>query len=168
MGINQVQFIRWSVANPVEIIPPRNQKNILLIESVERNMSGLFNLSSVKARLDRVEAIDPEINTRQKIAHFFEQYFSKLKSVLEPRQFLYVSSVLVGLSAALAVIVLKTFAHNVFLFSQYLNREFHLPYSNSTLPIIGILLTVFVIKNSVDCLCFSHSEHNNSKFVFFL
>lgn len=83
----------------------------------------------------------------QKTAQFFELQFSKLKSVLEPRQFLYVSSVLVGLSAAFAVIVLKTFAHNVFLFSQYLNREFHLPYSNSTLPIIGILLTVFVIKN---------------------
>ena len=83
----------------------------------------------------------------QKIAHFFEQYFSKLKLVLEPRQFLYVSSVLVGLSAALAVIVLKTFAHNVFVFSQYLNKELHLPYSKSTLPIIGILLTVFVIKN---------------------
>ncbi len=83
----------------------------------------------------------------QKIAQFLEQNFSKLKNVLEPRQFLYVSSVLVGLSAALAVIALKTFAHNVFKFSQYLNREFHLPYSNSTLPIIGILLTVFVIKN---------------------
>ena len=61
----------------------------------------------------------------QKITNFFEQYFSKLKTVLEPRQFLYISSVLVGLSAALAVIVLKTFAHNVFLFSQYLNKEFH-------------------------------------------
>jgi CIC family chloride channel protein len=83
----------------------------------------------------------------QKITHFFENYFSKLKSVLEPRQFLYVSSVLVGLSAAFAVIVLKTFAHNVFLFSQYLNTKLHLPYSKSTLPIIGILLTVFVIKN---------------------
>ena len=80
----------------------------------------------------------------QKIAHFFENYFSKLKSVLEPRQFLYISSVLVGLSAALAVIVLKTFAHNVFIFSQYLNTKLHLPYSKSTLPIIGILLTVFV------------------------
>ncbi len=80
------------------------------------------------------------------IARKFENYFSKLKSVLEPRQFLYVSSVLVGLSAALAVIVLKTFAHNVFLFAQYLDSKLNLPYSNSTLPIIGILLTVFVIK----------------------
>ena len=80
------------------------------------------------------------------IARKFENYFAKLKSVLEPRQFLYVSSVLVGLSAALAVIVLKTFAHNVFLFAQYLDSKLNLPYSNSTLPIIGILLTVFVIK----------------------
>jgi chloride channel protein, CIC family len=83
----------------------------------------------------------------QKITNFFEQYFSKLKTVLEPRQFLYVSSVLVGLSASLAVIVLKSFAHYVYIFSQYLNNKLHLPYSKSTLPIIGILLTVFVIRN---------------------
>ena len=80
------------------------------------------------------------------IARKFENYFARLKSVLEPRQFLYVSSVLVGLSAALAVIVLKTFAHNVFLFAQYLDAKLRLPYSNSILPIIGIILTVFVIK----------------------
>ncbi|WP_177177120.1 chloride channel protein [Flavobacterium urocaniciphilum] len=80
------------------------------------------------------------------IARKFENYFAKLKSILEPRQFLYVSSVLVGLSAALAVIVLKTFAHSVFRFSQFLDSKLHLPYSNSTLPILGILLTVFIIK----------------------
>ena len=68
VGINQVQFIRWSVANPVEIIPSKNKKNILLIESVERNMLGLFNLNSVKARLDRAEAINAELTMRQKIA----------------------------------------------------------------------------------------------------
>lgn len=67
VGINQVQFIRWSVANPVEIIPSKNKKNILLIESVERNMLGLFNLNSVKARLDRAEAINAELTMRQKI-----------------------------------------------------------------------------------------------------
>ena len=71
VGINEVHFIRWSVANPVEINPSKNKKNILLIESVERNMSGLFNLNSVKARLDRVEAVQSEPNARQKIAHFF-------------------------------------------------------------------------------------------------
>ena len=68
VGINQVQFIRWSVANPVEIIPYKNKKNILLIESVERNILGLFNLNSVKARLERAEAINAELTMRQKIA----------------------------------------------------------------------------------------------------
>ena len=82
VGINQVQFIRWSVANPVEIIPPRNQKNILLIESVERNMSGLFNLSSVKARLDRVEATNSALNVRQKIAFFASEIDRVIKENL--------------------------------------------------------------------------------------
>jgi hypothetical protein len=72
-NIGQVKFIRWDVAKPIEIIPARNKKNILLIESVERNMSGLFNLNSVKARLDRAEAVQSELNTRQKIAHFFAE-----------------------------------------------------------------------------------------------
>ncbi|CCG53447.1 Probable chloride channel protein [Flavobacterium indicum GPTSA100-9 = DSM 17447] len=76
----------------------------------------------------------------------FELFFMKVKTIVGPRQFIYISSVLVGLSAALAVIVLKTFAHSVYKFSQYLDGILHLPYSNSTLPIIGILLTVLVIK----------------------
>jgi chloride channel protein, CIC family len=83
----------------------------------------------------------------RQVANFFETQFSKLKTVLEPRQFLYVSSILVGFSVALAVIVLKTFAHWVFIFSQFINTKLHLPFSKSTLPIIGIILTVFVIKN---------------------
>ena len=81
-NISQVKFIRWDVANPIEIIPTRNQKNILLIESVERNMSGLFNLNSVKARLDRVEAVQSELNTRQKIAHFFAEIDEGIKESL--------------------------------------------------------------------------------------
>ena len=82
VGINQVKFIRWSVANPVEIIPDKNKKNILLIESVERNMSGLFHLSSVKARLDRAEATNTEMNTRQKIAFFTLEIDRTLKEKL--------------------------------------------------------------------------------------
>ena len=82
VGINQVQFVRWSVANPIEIIPAKNQKNILLIESVERNMSGLFNLNSVKARLDRAEATNLELNARQKIAYFFTEIDRVIKENL--------------------------------------------------------------------------------------
>ncbi len=73
-----------------------------------------------------------------------------LKSLVTPRQFIYFSCILVGISSALAVIFLKTFAHWVYNFSQYLDGFFHLPYSNSTLPIIGILLTVFIVKKVLD------------------
>lgn len=75
-----------------------------------------------------------------------ESFLFSIKRLVEPRQFIYISSVLVGISAALAVIVLKSFAHWVFKSSQYFDSLVHLPFSNSTLPIIGILLTVLVIK----------------------
>lgn len=79
-----------------------------------------------------------------------ERYIFLLKTFLTPRQFIYLSCVLVGISSALAVIILKTFAHSVYTFSQYLDGYLNLPYSNSTLPIIGILLTVFVVKKFLD------------------
>nr|WP_317632802.1 chloride channel protein [uncultured Flavobacterium sp.] len=69
---------------------------------------------------------------------------------LTNRQFVYISSVLVAVSSALAVIVLKTFAHTVFNFANYIDSIFHLPYSNSILPIVGILLTVLVIQKFLD------------------
>ena len=75
-----------------------------------------------------------------------ERFLFVLKAMLTPRQFIYLSCVLVGVSSALAVIVLKTFAHWVYKFAQYLDSFLHLPYSNSAFPIIGILLTVFIVK----------------------
>ncbi|MDR0194854.1 MAG: chloride channel protein [Myroides sp.] len=69
-----------------------------------------------------------------------------LKSILTNRQFLYLSCVLVGASAAIAVTILKYFAHNVFKLATYIDNISHLPYMNSILPIIGILLTVFVVR----------------------
>jgi hypothetical protein len=45
-------------------------------------MSGLFNLNSVKARLDRAEAVQSELNTRQKIAHFFAEIDERIKENL--------------------------------------------------------------------------------------
>lgn len=82
VGVNQVQFIRWSVANPVEIIPSKNKINILLIESVERNMAGLFHLNSVKARLDEVEGTSPAQNLRQKVAFFTSEIDRGIKESL--------------------------------------------------------------------------------------
>ena len=76
----------------------------------------------------------------------FEKLLFLLKELLTPRQFIYLSCILVGTSSALAVIILKTFAHWVFKSSQRLDDYFHLPYSNSTLPIIGIVITVIITK----------------------
>ena len=70
--------------------------------------------------------------------------------MLTPRQFIYLSCVLVGVSSALAVIFLKTFAHWVYTSAQYLDGYLHLPYSNSLLPVIGIILTVLVVSKFLD------------------
>lgn len=67
------------------------------------------------------------------------------QSKLTNKQFIFLSSVLVGISAGLAVIVLKYFSHSVYNFATYINSIVKLNYINSILPIIGILLTVFVV-----------------------
>ncbi|MDI5950095.1 chloride channel protein [Flavobacterium yafengii] len=83
----------------------------------------------------------------------FKKYISKLEtiiafaqSMLTPKQFIFLSAVLVGISSAFAVIVLKSFAHWVFTFATYVSGILKLGFINSILPIIGILLTVFVVK----------------------
>jgi len=75
-----------------------------------------------------------------------EGFFFIMKSLLSERHFIYISAALVGLSTAFAVIILKSFAHNVFRLATYVNGYLKLPYINSILPIVGILLTVWVIK----------------------
>lgn len=84
---------------------------------------------------------------------FFRKIFRRIESILflakeflSERNFIYLSCVLIAVSCALAVIVLKSFAHNSFVFANYLNVYLKLPYYNSILPIIGILLTVFVVS----------------------
>ncbi|KAB1158201.1 chloride channel protein [Flavobacterium luteum] len=82
----------------------------------------------------------------RKLIYKFEQLIVWAQSKLTNKQFIFLSSVLVGISAALAVIVLKTFAHWVFLFATSVNGILKLSFINSLLPVIGILLTVFVVK----------------------
>ncbi|OMQ11524.1 chloride channel protein [[Flexibacter] sp. ATCC 35103] len=82
----------------------------------------------------------------RKLFRRLESIIALAQSILTPKQFIFLSSVLVGISCALAVIVLKTFAHSVFSFATYINGILKLSFINSILPIIGILLTVFVIK----------------------
>ncbi|MBF6652295.1 chloride channel protein [Flavobacterium columnare] len=75
-----------------------------------------------------------------------EYFFFKAKEMLSERNFLYLSSVAIAISVSFAVIFLKTFAHKVFIWANLLNKYLRLPYPNSMLPIIGLILTVFVIR----------------------
>ncbi|WP_417941443.1 chloride channel protein [Flavobacterium sp. RS13.1] len=82
-----------------------------------------------------------------------KKYFKKLESIIAlaqslmtPKQFIFLSSVLIGISCSLAVIVLKTFAHNVFSFATYISGILKWSFISGILPIIGILLTVFVVN----------------------
>lgn len=65
---------------------------------------------------------------------------------LSPKQFIFLSSVIVGIMSAFAVIFLKTFAHWVYSLASYGNSILKLSFINSILPIAGILLTVLVVK----------------------
>lgn len=76
-----------------------------------------------------------------------EHFIYLLKERLNERNFIYVASVLVAITCSFAVIILKSFAHNIFLWANDINDFLKLPYINSLLPIVGILLTVFVIRN---------------------
>lgn len=82
----------------------------------------------------------------KKIFNKLENLIVYAQSKLTEKQFIFLSSVLVGISAAFAVIILKTFAHSVFQFANYLTKYFKIGFVTSILPIIGILLTVFVIN----------------------
>ena len=83
----------------------------------------------------------------RKISRQFERLFFIAKTLLSERHFIYLSCVVVALTCAIAVIVLKSFAHAVFVYATQINSWLKLPYVNSIFPIIGILLTVFVIRN---------------------
>jgi len=79
-----------------------------------------------------------------------EAFFFLLKSLLSERHFIYLSCIIVAISTAFAVIVLKNFAHYVFVGANIVNGWLKLPYINSILPVVGILLTVLVIKKVLD------------------
>jgi len=64
---------------------------------------------------------------------------------LNKKQFVFLSSIFVGASVGLAAVLLKTFAHYIFLGVTY-NKLGDIKYIFLLLPVIGILLTVFVVK----------------------
>ena len=74
-----------------------------------------------------------------------KQVIRWLQTKLSKKQFILLSSVLVGLSAGMAAIVLKVFAHYIFNAAS-LNEKFGIPYLYLFLPLLGILITVLIIK----------------------
>lgn len=64
---------------------------------------------------------------------------------LNKKQFIIFSSILVGLSVGLAAIILKTFVHYIFIAATFKELG-NLTYLFIVLPIIGIFLTVLVVK----------------------
>jgi len=85
----------------------------------------------------------------KKLIYKLENLIVWSQGKLTNKQFIFLSSVLVGISVAFAVIVLKTFAHSVFTFATYITEItsiFKYGIIKGMLPVIGILLTVFVIK----------------------
>lgn len=81
----------------------------------------------------------------KKYLYRIESLLAWAQTKLTNKQFLFLASVLVGITVGIAVIILKAFAHWVFVFATYINGIIKLSYINSILPIIGMLLTVFVI-----------------------
>ena len=84
----------------------------------------------------------------KKFIHKLENGIAWSQDLISNKQFIFLSSILVGISAAFSVIVLKTFAHKIFIFATYVTNigVFKIGYIKVVLPIIGIMLTVFVIK----------------------
>lgn len=61
-------------------------------------------------------------------------------------QFLILSGILVGLSAGTAAIILKTAVHHINLLTTEQRHFFNYPYFNLFLPLLGLLLTVWVVN----------------------
>lgn len=83
----------------------------------------------------------------------FERWLKWLQHHLSKKQFLLVASILVGLSAGLAAVVLKTFVHYIFLAATY-DKLSDFRFLYLVLPGIGLLLTVlisrYLLKNKLN------------------
>ncbi len=80
-------------------------------------------------------------------------YFKKYKLPLlwlrrhtSDRDFVLISSVLVGFTAGLAAVALKTFVHYIQAFVTYLNRLMEWPFLLIVIPMVGILIVVFLVR----------------------
>lgn len=74
-----------------------------------------------------------------------ERWLKWLQYHLNKKQFLLIASILVGLSAGLAAVVLKTFVHYIFLAATY-DKLSDFRFLYLVLPGIGLLLTVLITR----------------------
>lgn len=65
---------------------------------------------------------------------------------LSRNQFLTISGILVGLTTGLVAVLLKSVVHNLHVVIDAQLEVFNYPYLNLFLPLLGILLTVWVVK----------------------
>ena len=68
-----------------------------------------------------------------------------IQNRLSAKQFILLSSVLVGLTVGLAAVILKTAVHFIYLAATYKELG-NYKYLFLFLPIIGIFLTVYIVK----------------------
>jgi CIC family chloride channel protein len=81
-----------------------------------------------------------------KYLNFYELAINWIHEKLNKRQFLIFSSMLVGLTAGLAAIILKTLVHYI---HDAITYDYHIPYQYYLyifFPLIGILLTAYLVK----------------------
>lgn len=72
-----------------------------------------------------------------------ERWFKWLQNHLHKKQFILIAAILVGLSAGLAAVLLKTFVHYIFLAATY-DKFSNFRFLYLILPSIGLLFTVLI------------------------
>ncbi|TRZ73279.1 MAG: chloride channel protein [Bacteroidetes bacterium] len=80
------------------------------------------------------------------LSTFIQRFNNWQKTHLGSRTMLVLASILVGIISALAAIVLKTFVHLMYRIPEYFFRESGNHVWYLLLPVIGILLTVLVVR----------------------
>lgn len=81
-----------------------------------------------------------------KVIKFAENFIEWLHGKLDKKQFLILSSMLVGISAGLGAVILKLLVHAI---QQWVTRDYHIKYQYIfylVFPLIGIALTVLFVK----------------------
>ena len=80
-----------------------------------------------------------------RVISFFQNQLSVIQKRLSSRQFMILSSVLVGLSSGLVAVLLKLFVHSIFQFVTH-NKYSDYRFFYLLLPPIGILISIYITR----------------------